>query len=137
MSFFDTMMGYYQSRDDLTFKKTDGISCMEIFGGSYRQIWHKYSFPDLNNIRSVALVLLQNQQSFATNLAVTCIQSHALCNVLTSNIGRSVWGFCDKLSSLKHLVPCFYTICLLKTVGRSVLGFCYKLSSHKHLVPCF
>ena len=32
---------------------------MEIFGGSYRYIQLKYSFPDVNNKQSIAVVFLQ------------------------------------------------------------------------------
>ena len=47
------------SRDVCTFRKTDVIRCLEIFGGSYWQIQQEYSFPDVNDIRSVSAVLLQ------------------------------------------------------------------------------
>ena len=37
-------------------EKTDNISCIDIFVGSYSQIWYKYTFLNLIDICSVGLV---------------------------------------------------------------------------------
>ena len=85
-------------------QKKDNIRCIKIFVDSYRYIQLKYSFLDVNNMRSVAVVFLQISFIFCNVISRPNQNSKKIPRPISRVVGHpramKIRTFCAKVLNL-------------------------------------